>query len=69
MREFLRLGMGVAVPDHSLITVMRQRLPDAFYGEVFRWVLGAAAGQRVWCGRRHPGGRGGDEGNRETRTG
>jgi transposase len=39
LREFLGLGMSDSVPDHSSMTVIRRRLSDAVYTEVFRWVL------------------------------
>jgi len=39
LREFLGLGMSQSVPDHSSMTVIRRRLPEAVYTEVFRWML------------------------------
>ena len=33
LREFLGLGMGEPVPDHSSMTVIRRRLPGAVYDE------------------------------------
>lgn len=51
LREFLGLGMGEPVPDHSSMTVIRRRLPGAVYDEVFRWVLGQLRGKGLLKGR------------------
>jgi len=40
LREFLLLGPDGKVPDHSSLTLIRQRLPVAVYDEVFVFVLG-----------------------------
>ena len=40
LREFLLLGPEGRVPDHSSLTVIRQRLPLEVYDEVFVFVLG-----------------------------
>ena len=40
LREFLLLGPEGTVPDHSSLTVIRQRLPLGVYDEVFVFVLG-----------------------------
>jgi transposase len=39
LREFLGVGLGDRVPDHSSLTVMRQRLPLELHEEVFVFVL------------------------------
>lgn len=39
LREFLGLGMAERVPDHSSLTVIRQRLPLELHEEVFAFVL------------------------------
>ncbi len=39
LREFLLLGLEGKVPDHSSLTVIRQRLPIEVYDEVFVFVL------------------------------
>lgn len=39
LREFLGLALTDASPDHSSLTVIRQRLPETFFTEVFAWVL------------------------------
>jgi transposase len=39
LREFLGAGLGDRVPDHSSLTVIRQRLPLELHEEVFVFVL------------------------------
>ncbi len=39
LREFLGLGMAERAPDHSSLTVIRQRLPLELHEEVFAFVL------------------------------
>jgi transposase len=39
LREFLGLGMSEQAPDHSSLTVIRQRLPLELHEEVFSFVL------------------------------
>ena len=39
LREFLGVGLGDRVPDHSSLTVIRQRLPLELHEEVFAFVL------------------------------
>jgi transposase len=39
LREFLGLGMSERAPDHSSLTVIRQRLPLELHEEVFAFVL------------------------------
>ena len=39
LREFLGLGMAERAPDHSSLTVIRQRLPLELHEEVFTFVL------------------------------
>jgi transposase len=39
LREFLGLGMSGRAPDHSSLTVIRQRLPLELHEEVFAFVL------------------------------
>src|ERR1043166_3183495 len=39
VRDFLGLGMSERAPDHSSLTVIRQRLPLELHEEVFAFVL------------------------------
>jgi hypothetical protein len=38
LREFLRLGLGEPVPDHSWLSKTRSRLPLKVYEAIFAWV-------------------------------
>lgn len=40
LRSFLGIGITEATPVHASMTVIRQRLPEEVYDEVFPWVLG-----------------------------
>jgi transposase len=50
LREFLLLGPEGKVPDHSSLTVIRQRLPLAVYDEVFVFVLAMVREARLLDG-------------------
>src|SRR5436190_13970546 len=39
LREFLGLGLADGVPEHSSLTIIRQRLPLAVHEAVFAWVV------------------------------
>ena len=51
LRRFLGLGPTEAVPDHSSLTVIRQRLPEELYVQVFVFVLGIAEAKGLLQGR------------------
>jgi len=52
LREFLGYGLTEATPDHSTLSGLRRRLPEALHREVFDWVLKVAAEQGLLKGRR-----------------
>ena len=39
LRSFLGLGLTEATPVHASMTIIRQRLPESVYDQVFVWVL------------------------------
>src|SRR5690606_25135781 len=41
LREFLGISITEATPVHASMTIIRQRLPESIFDEVFRWVLQA----------------------------
>jgi transposase len=51
LREFLGVGLGERVPDHSSLTVIRQRLPLELHEEVFVFVLRVLAEKGVLRGK------------------
>jgi transposase len=51
LREFLGAGLGDRVPDHSSLTVIRQRLPLELHEEVFVFVLRVLAEKGVLRGK------------------
>jgi transposase len=51
LREFLGLAATDRTPDHSSLTVIRQRLPFSAYQEVFTLVLAAAEKKGLLSGR------------------
>jgi transposase len=52
LREFLRLGLREAVPDHSWLSKTRGRLPLEVHDEVFAWVLARLAEHGLVKGER-----------------
>jgi transposase len=40
LRTFLGVGLTKATPVHASMTIIRQRLPESVYDQVFVWVLG-----------------------------
>jgi len=40
LRTFLGVGLTEATPVHASMTIIRQRLPESVYDQVFVWVLG-----------------------------
>jgi transposase len=51
LREFLGVGLGDRVPDHSSLTVIRKRLPLDLHEEVFVFVLKVLAQKGVLRGK------------------
>jgi transposase len=51
LRQFLKLGPGEAVPDHSTLSRTRARLPLEVHDAVFALVLGLLAGRGLIKGR------------------
>ena len=51
IREFIGLGVADRAPDHSSLTVIRQRLPLAVYEGVFAFVLGMVESEGLLDGR------------------
>jgi transposase len=50
LRAFLGVPLTEATPDHSSLTRLRQRLPEAVHEAVFVWVLGLARAKRLLVG-------------------
>ena len=53
IREFLHYGLTGATPDHSSLSMIRQRLDGPVYEQVFTLVLSAfrsmvCSGARIW---------------------
>jgi transposase len=51
LSEFLGYGPTEETPDHSTLTRIRQRLPQAIHDQVFGWVLGLAAEKKLLSGK------------------
>ena len=51
LREFLGLAIQEDSPDHSSLTVIRNRLPLEAHHQVFAWVLQLAEAQRLLRGK------------------
>ena len=49
-RAFLGVPLTEATPDHSSLTRVRQRLPEAVHEAVFVWVLGLARERKLLAG-------------------
>ncbi len=54
IRQFLGLKLTDHSPDHSSLTVIRERLPDAVHESVFEWVLKLASEKKSLEGRPLP---------------
>jgi transposase len=50
LRVFLGIPLDQATPDHSTLTNTRQRLPEAVFDAVFRFVLGIAEAKKLISG-------------------
>ena len=51
LRAFLGIPLGEGTPDHSTLTLTRQRLPAAVFEEVFQFVLGIAEAKKLIDGK------------------
>jgi transposase len=52
LREFLGYGLTEPTPDHSTLSGLRRRIPEALHREVFDWVLKVAAEEGLLKGRK-----------------
>src|SRR5688572_20387402 len=74
LREFLGTPLDEDTPDHSTLSIIRNRLPQEVFEEVFQFVLNcrgeeAAVRQNRGRGQHDAGGRRRHEGHRATRHG
>lgn len=51
VREFLGVPLGEMTPEHSSMTVIRQRLPEEVFTEVFQFVLRIAVDKKLLHGK------------------
>jgi len=51
LRHFLGVPLGEATPDHSTLTVTRNRLPREVFDEVFQFVLRIAVNKKLLSGK------------------
>ncbi len=51
LREFLGVGLGDPVPDHSTVSRTRRRIDLETHGKVFSWMLGVLAGEGLIDGK------------------
>jgi transposase len=51
LQEFLGYLPTQTTPDHSTLTVIRQRLPAEVHEQVFAWVLGLAHQKKLLAGK------------------
>ena len=51
LREFLGLGLTEKTPVHASMTLIRQRLPEEVYQEIFLWVLGRLKERKLLKGK------------------
>ena len=51
IREFLGVPLGQDSPDHSSLTVIRNRLPLEIHTQVFQWILRLAAEKKLLSGK------------------
>jgi transposase len=51
LRDFLAIPLGEDSPDHSSLSVIRNRLPLEVHAAVFQWILGLARTQKLLKGK------------------
>jgi len=51
LRDFLAVPLGEDSPDHSSLSVIRNRLPLEVYTAVFQWILGLAGAKKLLKGK------------------
>jgi transposase len=51
LRDFLGIPLGDDSPDHSSLSVIRNRLPLAVHVAVFQWILGLASTKKLLKGK------------------
>lgn len=51
LRDFLAIGLGEDSPDHSSLSVIRNRLPIEVHAAVFQWILGLASTKKLLKGK------------------
>ncbi|HJS07389.1 MAG TPA: transposase [Pirellulales bacterium] len=51
LRDFLAIGLGDDSPDHSSLSVIRDRLPEDVHQQVFQWVLRLAHEKKLLKGK------------------
>jgi transposase len=51
LRDFLAIPLGEDSPDHSSLSVIRNRLPLAVHQQVFTWILGLAGTKKLLKGK------------------
>jgi transposase len=51
LRDFLAIPLGEDSPDHSSLSVIRNRLPLAVHQQVFTWILGLAGAKKLLKGK------------------
>lgn len=51
LRDFLAIPLGEDSPDHSSLSVIRNRLPLEVHAAVFQWILGLAGAKQLLKGR------------------
>jgi len=51
LRDFLAIPLGEDSPDHSSLSVIRNRLPLEVHAAVFQWILGLASTKKLLKGK------------------
>lgn len=51
LRDFLAIPLGEDSPDHSSLSVIRNRLPLEVHAAVFQWILGLAGAKKLLKGQ------------------
>jgi transposase len=51
LRDFLAIGLSEDSPDHSSLSVIRNRLPIEVHAAVFQWILGLASTKKLLKGK------------------
>jgi len=51
LRDFLAVPLGEDSPDHSSLSVIRNRLPLEVHAAVFQWILGLAGAKKLLKGK------------------